>query len=297
MNKFSIKAVERLSGIKAQTIRVWEQRYGLLQPDRKQSRHRVYSNDDLKSLLKVVYLYNNGHKISNLASLDNSQIDDLVRNNKTHSKEEDFSIVLLIEAVLDINEDSFRQITYELEQKYNFEFIMLHCLFPLLQRIGILWITDRVLPGQEHFASNMVIRKIIEATDRIQESQLQRQGKVLMFTPKDDFHEVSLLFMRYLLKKNGYQTVYLGCNITLETVKAFFHKHNPTHIYVSFIANLQEEPPIEYLKKMREMFPRVYLVANAPSLKDSDFTMQGLRVVNKEKDLLDFAYNIFNHTD
>ncbi len=297
MNKFSIKAVERLSGIKAHTIRVWEQRYGLLQPDRRVSNHRIYSNDDLKSLLKVVYLYNLGHKISSLAVLKTDEINDLIQAKKSTEKWDDFSVVLLIEAVLDLNEVAFDRVLYELEKKHDFESIMIHFLFPLLKRIGVMWVTDRVLPGQEHFASNIIIRKVLEATDRLEQSQLQRPGNVLLFAPKEEHHEISLLFMRYLLKKNGYHTVYLGADTSLETVELFFQKHKPTHIYVHFIANLQEESPEVYLTRLREMFPRVYLVANGYILQNSLLTIEGLRILNNEEDLLDFGYNIFNHTD
>lgn len=297
MNKFSIKAVERLSGIKAHTIRVWEQRYGLLEPDRRQGNHRVYSNDDLKSLLKVVYLYNLGHKIRSLATLNTEEINDLIQAKKSKEKWDDFSVVLLIEAVLDLNENAFAEVISDLEKKHDFESIMIHFLFPLLKRIGVMWVTDRVLPGQEHFASNMIIRKVLEATNRLEESQLQKAGSVLLLAPEGEFHEISLLFMQYLLKKNGYQTIYLGANTSLEIVDLFYRKHQPSHIYVHLVANLQEESPEKYLKILREMFPQVYLIANGEVFRNTPVTMEGMRILQSEEDLLDFSYNIFNFTD
>jgi len=297
MKNFSIKVVERLSGIKAHTIRVWEQRYGLLQPERKQARHRVYSKDDLKSLLKIVYLYNQGHRISTLALLNPAQIDDLIRSNKEKQSWTDFAIVLLIEAVLDMDETSFMKVVFELEKKFDFEFMMVQFFLPLLHRIGILWMTDRIFPGLEHFASHMVIRKLMEATDYLKENPVQRPGKIMLITPQDGFHEISLLFMRYLLKKNGYNTVYLGCNTSLDTAKVYYNKHHPTHIYVNFITNLQKEFTGDYLKKMRRIFPRVYLVASGKSLQLSEPSLQGVRILSNEEQLLDFACNIFNHAD
>ena len=79
MNHFTIKDIENLCGIKAHTLRIWEQRYNkLFVPKRKQSQHRIYDNDDLKELLRISFLYHNGHKISRIAELNPEQIQQLV---------------------------------------------------------------------------------------------------------------------------------------------------------------------------------------------------------------------------
>ena len=79
MGKYHIKDFEALSGIKAHTIRIWEQRYGLLKPQRSSTNIRQYSDDDLKLLLNVSTLNRNGFKISKLAQMGRAEIEEQVK--------------------------------------------------------------------------------------------------------------------------------------------------------------------------------------------------------------------------
>ena len=68
-SKYSIKDLERLTGIKAHTLRIWEQRYEILRPERTDTNIRFYNNDDLRRILNISLLNNNGYKISAIAKL------------------------------------------------------------------------------------------------------------------------------------------------------------------------------------------------------------------------------------
>ena len=74
MAVYSIKELEKLSGIKAHTIRIWEKRYQLLSPERTDTNIRFYSDDDLKKILNVSLLNGHGFKISKIAQFDDDQI-------------------------------------------------------------------------------------------------------------------------------------------------------------------------------------------------------------------------------
>ena len=80
MHYFTIRDVENLSGIKAHTLRIWEQRYGLCICKRKESQHRYYDNEDLKYVLRIAYLYHHGYRISRIAELNAVQIKEEVSN-------------------------------------------------------------------------------------------------------------------------------------------------------------------------------------------------------------------------
>jgi DNA-binding transcriptional MerR regulator len=77
---FSIKDLENFSGIKAHTIRIWEKRYGLLNPERTDTNIRLYSLKSLKKLLNIALLNTEGVKISKLANLDNDSFENLLSN-------------------------------------------------------------------------------------------------------------------------------------------------------------------------------------------------------------------------
>ena len=78
MAEYKIKDIETLTGIKAHTIRIWEKRYRILIPDRTETRIRMYSDQDLSSLLNISLLNKNGHKISHIAEWDKNKINRLV---------------------------------------------------------------------------------------------------------------------------------------------------------------------------------------------------------------------------
>jgi DNA-binding transcriptional MerR regulator len=74
MNKFTIKDLENLSGIKAHTIRIWEQRYSFLKPSRTDTNIRYYNNDDLKTILNISILNKYGYKISHINKMSLSDV-------------------------------------------------------------------------------------------------------------------------------------------------------------------------------------------------------------------------------
>ena len=117
--KFSIKDLENLSGIKAHTIRIWEKRYNLLEPERTDTNIREYSVENLKKLLNVAFLYNSGLKISKIAALTNSEIIDEVESYISENKEE-HAISVLKTAMFEFNYPLFSSTLYKLEKTKSF---------------------------------------------------------------------------------------------------------------------------------------------------------------------------------
>src|ERR1700759_2585592 len=107
MNAFTIRDIENLCGIKAHTLRIWEQRYQILCPKRKAGNHRLYDNDDLKYLLRIAYLYHNGHKISVLAKLDEAALCELALQLPEAEGTHEIFINQLMEASMDFDQELF----------------------------------------------------------------------------------------------------------------------------------------------------------------------------------------------
>ncbi len=268
MQQFSIKAMERLSGIKAHTLRIWEQRYGIIRPARKEGNHRFYTNDDLKTLLRVVYLYQRGHRIGEIAKLGQSDIQELLRKQPANGGTAKAYLPLLIEAVVDFDEEAMDSIFYSNCRQFGFTGTMLEVVFPLLNNLGVLWMSERLTPGQEHFASQYFLRKILNAQNEIEKSPIVQNSLVMLFAPKGEFHELGLLFMGYLLRLNGHRTVYIGANADEETVNLFYQRVKPTHLYVYLTGNLQEEEPAEYLQKIKSRFSGACVAAGGMVLRE-----------------------------
>ena len=81
MNLFSISELQQFSGIKAHTIRIWEQRYNALQPDRSQGNTRYYDGKQLRRLLNIVSLLDTEHKVSELCKMPDSKLYKLLEEN------------------------------------------------------------------------------------------------------------------------------------------------------------------------------------------------------------------------
>jgi DNA-binding transcriptional MerR regulator len=167
MNKFTIKDIENLSAIKAHTWRIWEQRYNIAIPKRKESNHRFYDNENLKQILRISYLYHSGIKISKIAKLDSEEMRELALRKLSKEEANEFYIKEMIEASLDFDEERFENNFIDALDRMGLEETILNVFYPYQDRIGVLWLTDNVIPAQEHFTSNIIRQKIVVAIDRL----------------------------------------------------------------------------------------------------------------------------------
>lgn len=225
--KYSIKDLEKLSGIKAHTIRIWEQRYNLLSPERTETNIRWYTNEDLKMLLNVSMLYHRGYKISKIAALPKARIieevNKLSESQTTHENQIDNLVISMVE----MDETKFEKIISSNILRIGFSQTIDLVIYPFLKKIGILWQTGSINPAQEHFISNLIRQKIIVAIDGLIPANPIREEKVVLFLPDGELHELSLLYYSYLLKAAGYRMIYLGQSVPYEDLKRVFEIHQP----------------------------------------------------------------------
>src|SRR5690348_11633995 len=212
MDRFTISDIENLSGIKAHTLRIWEKRYGILVPKRKESNHRYYDNDDLKYILQIAYLYNNGYKISTIAKLPKTALKNYIAPTAGAEGERYFENLLLQSALM-FEETAFNETLHAAIERFGFEACIVNVVYRYFEKIGLLWMSNEAVPAQEHFSSNIIRNKIIDAIDKIQAAKAAEKAPVILFTPEDEHHEIPLLFAHYLFKKYNKNVVYLGANI------------------------------------------------------------------------------------
>jgi DNA-binding transcriptional MerR regulator len=110
---YSIKDLENISGIKAHTLRIWEQRYNLFEPNRTDTNIRLYSNSDMRKLLNVALLNNNGVKISKIAELSNDQLNVKASEILVSQNNYQNQIEFLVMSMIDMNESKFEEIISE----------------------------------------------------------------------------------------------------------------------------------------------------------------------------------------
>lgn len=254
MNYYTIKDLETLSGIKAHTIRIWEKRYGLLEPQRSTTNIRYYSDDELKKLLNVSMLVKHGFKISKVAVYEEGQIRDEVLKLSQKPLSSEGLIDQLILHTVNFDDQNFEQLLYQQIEKIGFEDTFTTIIFPLFEKVGVYWQIGSIFPAQEHFVSNITRQLLIQAASRFKNQEAS--SSVLFFLKEGEMHELSLLFYNYLALKAGYKTIYLGQNVPFEDLLKLEGLQKIDAVFTAFINGIEKEEFDGYLAKMEAAFKR-----------------------------------------
>ncbi|MEY4110635.1 MAG: hypothetical protein RLZZ46_990 [Bacteroidota bacterium] len=255
MAVYSIKDLERLSGIKAHTLRIWEQRYGILNPERSDSNIRTYNDEDLKKVLNISILNNNGFKISKIANLGDLHIREKVLEVTETSPDSIIQIDSLVLAMVEMDEERFeKSLSYNILRQ-GFDNTVQDIVFPFLHKVGILWQTNSINPAQEHFISNLIRQKLIVAIDGANQKVAPNAQKVLLYLPDQELHEISLLFANYTLKSKGLKTIYLGQSVPHNNLNSVYLLHNPTYIVSVLTCPLPDQTIKDYVDQLSAEFP------------------------------------------
>jgi DNA-binding transcriptional MerR regulator len=248
MAEYKIKDLEALTGIKAHTIRIWEKRYNLISPERTDTLIRTYTDEDLTNLLSVAVLNKNGIKISKIVDMGKEQISKKVWDLK-FSKNENSSQEKLILALIELDEDLFRNTLQSLIDSVGLEETFASHLIPFLDRIGIMWIVGTIHPAQEHFISNLIRQKVISEIDKLSVPNNDIKP-VMLYLPEHEWHEISLLYYQYILRRNGINTVYLGQSLPYDSLLLTIEKLTPRALVTSWLTAVDEKYMINYFKQL-----------------------------------------------
>ena len=289
--KYSIKDLERLSGVKAHTIRIWEQRYNLLSPTRTDTNIRLYNDVELKQLLNIASLIKSGFKISHLSKLTIAEISDKINQTIEHPVFEDQYLNAqtdnLVIAMLDLNDQLFESTIRDASNKFGFEKTMLYVIIPFLSKVGIMWRTGEVGVIQEHFISNLIRRKMIVAIDEVSAIETTSDDVYLLFLPEGELHELGLLFSNYLIKSKGKRIIYLGQTVPFDDVVKFCTEFNPKYLLTFFTAAYSPETIENYLLDLIHHAPETNLLIAGNQLKEISFKKNDkIRLLGSPNDLL-----------
>src|SRR5580698_11250645 len=142
MNEFTIKDLENLSGIKAHTIRIWEQRYSFLKPQRTGTNIRYYTNQELKTILNIALLNKYGYKISHIDRMDEQELQNKIISLSQAQACHERVVNQLIHYMIDLDIDNFENILDNYIHSKGIDKAINQIIFPFLERIGILWLTN-----------------------------------------------------------------------------------------------------------------------------------------------------------
>jgi len=277
---YSIKDLEKISGIKAHTIRIWERRYNLIEPQRTATNIRYYNDEDLKRILNVSILNQNGYKISKIAQMSDVQLRDRVIDLCLDTHNSDVQIESLLVAMLEMEESKFSNVLTNSIIKQGFESTVETILFPFLDRIGILWQAGTINPAQEHFISNLIRQKLIVAIDTEMQNFIPKADKtIVFFLPENEMHEIGLLFYSWVARKEGYNVVYLGASVPTKDLNVVVEVRKADAMFTSFVSALKKEELETLMNEIVDVIPKIPVFVMGLQVKELEPVMPKTFVV------------------
>ena len=286
MTKYSIDQFSQITGISKFVLRTWENRYGYLKAERTDTKIRFYTDELLVRALNTNYILENGIKISAVSKMTDVAISDKVEEIKVSAgknSNEQYYITKFIESALEYNSALFHQIYKDGVEEFGFVDFYKNVLLPTFSKIGIFWLTNRIAPSQEHFLSELVRQKILSAVDDHSDNT-KFKSSWLLFLPENEFHDIGLLFAKFLLVCYGCEVIYLGTNVPYGSLQQITQKKKIDNILFFSVSNQSKSNlnfTIEYLDRIFDK-SNLFLVCNS---LDTDLLVK------------DYSVNILNNLD
>lgn len=259
MNAFTIKDLENLSGIKAHTIRIWEQRYNFLKPKRTETNIRHYTAEELKTVLNIALLNKFGYKISQIDKMSNREVREKIITLSEAEAQQERLINDLLQHMIDLDMDKFEDVLDNYIKARGIDKAISYLIFPFLDKVGILWQANNINPAQEHVVTNIIRQKLIVGIESVVSTKMLKK-KAILFLPEGEYHELGLLYIYYLLKNHGVQVLYLGANVPLRDIEFVIFQEKPTFLYSHITCIPGKFNFDKYLQQLRQKLGSSQLV-------------------------------------
>lgn len=259
---YSISDLEKLTGIKAHTIRIWEKRYGIISPERTDTNIRFYSVVDLQRLLNIVFLNKHGVKISAISAMTDEQVQTEVARLSENPGAEEAYLANLVKAITELDEDRFEHDLNSSILKLGFEKSFEQLVFPLIEKVSLLWQIGKISSCQERFVNNLIRQKLVVAIDGMTGSNDSTDEHYLLYLPSGEYDEINLLYANFLLRKAGHHVIYLGPSIPVEHLRSLSSVRIIDHVIVSINQGFSSKELLSYAEKIVDIFPdkKLYMV-------------------------------------
>ena len=256
---YNIKDLERISGIKAHTIRIWEKRYNVFSPKRTETNIREYCQEDLRKIITFGALNSRGVKISKLVTLSDEELSAQVLSLSQNPDDIEFQIEKLITAAICLDEQSFEDTIQVNLKSVGFEKTFEKLMYAFFERLGSLWHLGSINPAQEHFISNLIRQKLIVSLDNCK-SRLTESKVLIAYLPEGEWHELGLLYYSYLAVNKGYKLIYLGQSTPYDGARWAITNKQPDVVLVSFVQTISQKKLASYMERMVNDFPATRII-------------------------------------
>jgi DNA-binding transcriptional MerR regulator len=260
MSTYTIKDLEKISGIKAHTIRIWEQRYKFLQPQRTETNIRSYSSDELKTILNVSLLNKFGFKISHIDKMSTDQMEEKILSLNQLDAQKERVVNALIKEMVSLNMANFEKQLDSYIALKGVDKAITEIIFAFLERVGILWITNHINPAQEHLATNIIRQKIILGIERLPAITTYYTKRIVLFMPEGEYHEIGLLYVHFLLKQRGVFVDYLGSNVPMVDLQYLASTNKVDYLYCHLTSPAKNFKSAKFFQQLEPISKKVPVI-------------------------------------
>ncbi len=246
MRKYSIRDIENITGIKAHTIRVWEQRYNLIFSERTETNIRSYDDRDLCTFLNISTLIENKYKISEIAKMSPEEIAEIISALSVDNRNPCVHVNAMTEAMLEFDQRKFNYVFDQCIIRDGIMFVMENTIFPFLRKVGLMWQTDVITPSHEHFVTNILKSRLITAIESLPYAHHKKGKRFLLFLPYNEEHEIGLIYANYLIKQSGNEVLFLGQSVPYNNLRFIAEKYEP-HFCLTTLTSLQNKGDLTLL--------------------------------------------------
>ncbi len=269
---YTIKDLEALTNIKAHTLRIWEQRYNIVVPERTEGNTRRYTDQQLKKIMNVAFLNQHGVKISHIAKMDDRELNEKVKKfSETIAFKENVLVNELIEAIIKQDEDVIGSIFSQSMSAMGLERFMDTIIYKVFEKVGLLWQTGTIDITHEHFFSNIVRLKLIVAIEQLPKPQ--KENVFVLFLPNNEMHELGLLYYNYILRLQGFHVVYLGQTLPIEDLRHYNYIRRFQNLLTVVTSFISEKDLQKLVLSLRQTFQDVNVYLTGLQFKDKTIAL------------------------
>jgi DNA-binding transcriptional MerR regulator/methylmalonyl-CoA mutase cobalamin-binding subunit len=255
---FPIRTVSELTGVNSITLRAWENRYGLIEPIRKESGHRLYSQQHIDLINRVVGLMDRGMRIGQIkpfldAANNRTADQDSAPISDTWRRFEDG----MISGIIRFDEAALENIYNEALSNHSIETVTRRLITPLLVELGKRWESGLGTAAEEHFFGFYLRNKL---GARFHHRKINQRGpKLLMACLPGERHEIGMLQFALVVNEVGYRPVVLGADMPLAELEPAAAKIGADAIVLSGILTPAKQV-------LSEQLPNLSSAAHVPIL-------------------------------
>ena len=261
--KYTIKVLSERTGVRPVTLRAWERRYDLLDPDRLDNNYRLYSERDIQIVRWITHRLDEGLSISNavreyrslraegiwpeaLPTVLAPQPSQAPRYPTSEYAERLFKVLIAH------NEAQAKQLVDELQSMYDIQTIFLEVFYPCLVEIGEAWYRGEIRIATEHFASAFIRGVLMNLLGAF--PIYSTAPNLLIGCAPEEFHEIAPLMLAVLLRREGYQVEYLGADLPMDDLVEYAGDVSPDMIILSANA-VDAARPLYKMQAMLDELP------------------------------------------